>query len=182
MTLSNPNRSPATLTKTRVKASALSPASASPAWMGVPVPCEIGRSAVRGRETAVSPCPSGRCHCRGGQRLSRQTYSHFNVQGTCVGAVGMEADSDKACFPGGGCECGNRGGPTRCNWTSRASPAPWGPPRLPGCIGKPWPSGRPSAASSWSAARTSAGWIPQSEIKKGQRGAVPGNGSTGEDI
>jgi glutamate synthase domain-containing protein 2 len=26
-------------------------------------------------------------------------YSHFNIQGTCVGAVGTEADSDKAIFP-----------------------------------------------------------------------------------
>jgi glutamate synthase domain-containing protein 2 len=26
-------------------------------------------------------------------------FSHFNIQGTCVGAVGMEADSDKATFP-----------------------------------------------------------------------------------
>jgi glutamate synthase domain-containing protein 2 len=26
-------------------------------------------------------------------------FSHFNIQGTCVGAVGMEADSDKAIFP-----------------------------------------------------------------------------------
>jgi len=26
-------------------------------------------------------------------------YSHFNIQGTCVGAVGLEADPDKATFP-----------------------------------------------------------------------------------
>ena len=25
-------------------------------------------------------------------------YSHLNIQGTCVGAIGMEADSDKALF------------------------------------------------------------------------------------
>ncbi|MDD4951498.1 MAG: FMN-binding glutamate synthase family protein, partial [Desulfovibrionaceae bacterium] len=30
-------------------------------------------------------------------------FSHFNIQGTCVGAVGMEADSDKATFPSVDC-------------------------------------------------------------------------------
>jgi glutamate synthase domain-containing protein 2 len=30
-------------------------------------------------------------------------FSHFNIQGTCVGAVGMEADSDKATFPAVDC-------------------------------------------------------------------------------
>ena len=32
-------------------------------------------------------------------KIIRCDFSHFNVQGTCVGAVGMEADSDKATFP-----------------------------------------------------------------------------------
>lgn len=26
-------------------------------------------------------------------------FSHFNIQGTCIGAVGIEADPDKATFP-----------------------------------------------------------------------------------
>ncbi|MBM4294867.1 MAG: FMN-binding glutamate synthase family protein, partial [Deltaproteobacteria bacterium] len=49
MSLSNPNRSPATLTKTRVQAAPISGICVT-CLDGCPGPCEIGRSAVRGRE------------------------------------------------------------------------------------------------------------------------------------
>ncbi len=96
MTFSNPNRSPATLTKTRVKAAPVSGICVT-CLDGCPGPCEIGRSAVRGREM-LYPMPFGQV-TSGADKDYPCDFSHFNIQGTCVGAIGMEADSDKAIFP-----------------------------------------------------------------------------------
>jgi glutamate synthase domain-containing protein 2 len=96
MTLSNPNRSPATLTKTRVKAAPGSGICVT-CLDSCPGPCEIGRSAIRGREM-LYPQPFGNV-TSGADKDYPVDYSHFNIQGTCVGAVGMAADSDKATFP-----------------------------------------------------------------------------------
>ncbi len=96
MTLSNPNRSPATLTKTRVKAAPISGICVT-CLDSCPGPCEIGRSAIRGREM-LYPQPFGNV-TSGADKDYPVDYSYFNIQGTCVGAVGMEADSDKATFP-----------------------------------------------------------------------------------
>jgi glutamate synthase domain-containing protein 2 len=96
MTLSNPNRSPATLTKTRVKPAPISGICVT-CLDGCPGPCEIGRSAVRGREL-LYPMPFGQVTA-GADKDYPCDFSHFNIQGTCVGAVGLEADSDKAIFP-----------------------------------------------------------------------------------
>ncbi|GAF68855.1 unnamed protein product, partial [marine sediment metagenome] len=60
-------------------------------------PCEIGRSALRGREV-IYPQPFGKVTA-GSEKDYPIDYSHFNIQGTCVGAVGAEADPDKATFP-----------------------------------------------------------------------------------
>src|SRR5512139_2155436 len=95
MSLSNPNRSPATLTKNRVK-----PAPGSGICVtcldSCPGPCEIGRSAIRGREM-LYPQPFGNVTA-GGDKDYPVDYSHLNIQGTCVGAIGIEADSDTAFF------------------------------------------------------------------------------------
>jgi glutamate synthase domain-containing protein 2 len=96
MTLSNPNRSPATLTKTRVKAAPISGICVT-CLDSCPGPCEIGRSAIRGREM-LYPQPFGNV-TSGADKDYPVDFSHFNIQGTCVGAVGIEADSDKATFP-----------------------------------------------------------------------------------
>ena len=96
MTFSNPNRSPATLTKTRVKAAPVSGICVT-CLDGCPGPCEIGRSAIRGREM-LYPMPFGLV-TSGADKDYPCDFSHFNIQGTCVGAIGMEADSDKAIFP-----------------------------------------------------------------------------------
>ena len=96
MTFSNPNRSPATLTKTRVKPAPISGICVT-CLDSCPGPCEIGRSAIRGREM-LYPQPFGNVTA-GADKDYPVDYSHFNVQGTCVGAVGIEADSDKATFP-----------------------------------------------------------------------------------
>lgn len=96
MNYSHPNASSATLSKTRV-----SPAPTSGLCVtcldGCPGPCEVGRSAIGGREV-IYPAPFGKV-TSGAEKIYPIDYSHFNIQGTCVGAVGIEADSDKATFP-----------------------------------------------------------------------------------
>jgi len=64
---------------------------------GCPGFCEVGKSALRGREI-LYPQPYGGVTA-GATKDYPVDYSHLSIQGTCVGAVGMEADSDKAIFP-----------------------------------------------------------------------------------
>ncbi len=59
--------------------------------------CEIGKSAYRGQEV-LYPQPFG-IITTASQKAYPVDLSHFNIMGTAVGAVGMEADSDKAIFP-----------------------------------------------------------------------------------
>ncbi|MDL1979103.1 MAG: FMN-binding glutamate synthase family protein [Deltaproteobacteria bacterium] len=96
MSFSKPNRSAATLTTTRVD-----PAPGSGICVtcvdGCEGPCEIGRSALKGRET-IYPTPFGTITA-GSEKDYPVDFSHFNIQGTAVGAVGIEADPDKATFP-----------------------------------------------------------------------------------
>jgi glutamate synthase domain-containing protein 2 len=96
VSFSKPNRSAATKTKNRVE-----PAPGSGICVtcldGCPGPCEVGQSAIRGREV-IYPQPYGKITA-GADKDYPVDFSHFNIQGTCVGAVGIEADSDKATFP-----------------------------------------------------------------------------------
>jgi glutamate synthase domain-containing protein 2 len=96
MSFSKPNRSAATLTTTRV-----APAPVSGICVtcvdGCKGPCEIGRSAIKGREV-IYPIPFGKITA-GSEKDYPVDFSHFNIQGTAVGAVGIEADPDKATFP-----------------------------------------------------------------------------------
>ena len=64
---------------------------------GCPGLCEIGKSAVRGKEI-LYPQPFGKT-TSASQKDYPIDYSHFNILGTAVGAYGIEADSDKAIFP-----------------------------------------------------------------------------------
>ncbi len=100
MSYSKPNRSSATKTKTRVE-----PAPNSGICVtcldGCPGPCEIGRSAMRGREV-IYPQPYGKITA-GADKDYPVDFSHFNIQGTCVGAFGVAADSDVATFPAVDC-------------------------------------------------------------------------------
>ncbi len=59
--------------------------------------CEIGKSAYRGHEV-IYPQPFG-VITTAAEKTYPVDYSHFNIMGTAVGAVGIEADSDKAIFP-----------------------------------------------------------------------------------
>jgi glutamate synthase domain-containing protein 2 len=63
---------------------------------GCPGFCEVAKSGLRGREI-LYPQPYGEITA-GAQKSYPVDYSHFNIQGTCVGAIGMPADSDKAIF------------------------------------------------------------------------------------
>jgi glutamate synthase domain-containing protein 2 len=95
MTLSKPNASPATVTTTRVAQSPISGLCVT-CVDGCPGYCEVGRSALRGREI-IYPQPFGKV-IAGSEKDYPIDFSHFNIQGTCVGAVGIEADPDKAVF------------------------------------------------------------------------------------
>jgi len=50
----------------------------------------------------IYPQPFGRI-IAGAEKDYPVDFSHFNIQGTCVGAVGVEADSDVATFPAVDC-------------------------------------------------------------------------------
>ncbi len=96
MSYSKANASAATMSRNRV-----TPAPGSGICVtcldGCPGPCEVGRSALRGREI-LYPQPFAKITA-GSEKDYPVDFSHFNIQGTCVGAVGVPADSDKATFP-----------------------------------------------------------------------------------
>ena len=100
MSFSKPNRSAATVTTTRVYPS---PGSGlcSACLDGCEGPCEVGRSALKGREM-LYPQPFGLITA-GAEKDYPIDFSHFNIQGTCVGAVGTKPDSDLAIFPAVDC-------------------------------------------------------------------------------
>ena len=92
------NRSAATLTKNRTDGS-ITPISGMCVTCvdGCIGMCEIGKSAYRGHEV-IYPQPFG-VITTASEKDYPVDYSHFNIMGTAVGAVGIEADSDKAIFP-----------------------------------------------------------------------------------
>lgn len=98
MTYSRLNASAATLTKNRTEGS-VSPFSGMCVTCidGCVGMCEIGKSAFRGHET-IYPQPFG-IITTASEKNYPVDYSHFSIMGTTVGAVGIEADSDKAIFP-----------------------------------------------------------------------------------
>ena len=63
---------------------------------GCPGFCEVAKSAIRGREV-LYPQPFGQITA-GAQKDYPVDYSHLNIMGTCVGAIGTAADSDQAVF------------------------------------------------------------------------------------
>jgi hypothetical protein len=96
MTFSKPNRSAATLTTTRVDPAPVSGICVT-CVDGCEGPCEIGRSALKGREV-IYPTPFGTT-TSGSEKDYPCDFSHFNIQGTAVGAVGVDPDPDIATFP-----------------------------------------------------------------------------------
>jgi len=96
MSFSKPNASAATLTKTRVDAAPCSGLCVT-CIDGCRGTCEVGQSALRGREV-LYPRPFGRITA-GSEKEYPVDFSHFNIQGSCVGATGIAADPDVALFP-----------------------------------------------------------------------------------
>lgn len=98
MSLSRVNSSAATLTKNRTEGS-VTPTSGMCVTCvdGCIGMCEIGKSAYRGHEV-IYPQPFG-VITTASEKAYPVDYSHLNIMGTCVGAHGIEADSDKAIFP-----------------------------------------------------------------------------------
>lgn len=64
---------------------------------GCPGTCEVAKSSFRGREV-LYPEPFGTT-VSGAMKAYPVDLSHFHIQGTAVGAVGLDADSDVAIFP-----------------------------------------------------------------------------------
>jgi glutamate synthase domain-containing protein 2 len=98
MSFSRVNSSAATLTKNRTEGS-VTPSSGMCVTCvdGCIGMCEIGKSAYRGHEV-IYPQPFGVITTAAEKRYPVD-YSHLNIMGTCVGAHGIEPDSDKAIFP-----------------------------------------------------------------------------------
>jgi len=97
MSLTRLNASAATLTKNRTEGS-VSPFSGMCVTCvdGCVGMCDIGKSAYRGHE-CIYPQPFG-IITTASEKDYPVDYSHFSIMGTAVGAVGIEADSDKAIF------------------------------------------------------------------------------------
>lgn len=97
MSFSKPNASAATRTKNRTP-NDRTPASGmcSVCVDDCPGICEIGKSAFRAAEN-LYPQPFG-IITAGADKEYPVDFSHLNIMGTAVGAVGIEANSDKAIF------------------------------------------------------------------------------------
>ena len=96
MSFSKPNASAVTKTRNRVTPPPVSGMRVNclDGCLGL---CEVGQSALRGRGV-IYPQPFGKVTA-GSEKDYPIDFSHFNIQGSCVGAKGVEADSDKAIFP-----------------------------------------------------------------------------------
>lgn len=91
------NASSATGTKNRVQDAAPQSGICSVCFDGCAGVCEVGKSSFRGREV-IYPGPFGKITA-GATKKYPVDYSQLNIQGTCVGAVGVDPDPDKAIFP-----------------------------------------------------------------------------------
>ncbi|MDN3513760.1 MAG: FMN-binding glutamate synthase family protein [Candidatus Brocadia sp.] len=97
MSFSKPNASAATRTKNRTPNDRTSASGMCSVCVDdCPGLCEIGKSAFRASEN-LYPQPFGTITA-GADKQYPVDFSHLNIMGTAVGAVGIEADSDKAIF------------------------------------------------------------------------------------
>ncbi len=71
---------------------------------GCPGLCEVGKSSIRAKEV-LYPQPFGKITAAS-QKDYPVDYSHFNIMGTAVGAIGIDPDPDKAIFPAVSLEAG----------------------------------------------------------------------------
>ncbi|MEW5692620.1 MAG: FMN-binding glutamate synthase family protein [Candidatus Hydrogenedentota bacterium] len=98
MSFTKLNASAATLSKNRTEDSIVSISGMCVTCVdGCIGMCEIGKSAYRGPE-AIYPQPFG-IITSASEKIYPLDLSHFTILGSCVGASGIDADSDKAIFP-----------------------------------------------------------------------------------
>ncbi|MCX5858640.1 MAG: FMN-binding glutamate synthase family protein, partial [Proteobacteria bacterium] len=97
MALAKINATAATLTKNRTEDITCLSGMCATCVDGCLGMCEIGKSAIRGAEV-IYPQPFG-IITAASQKDYPIDLSHFNIMGTAVGAVGIEANSDIAIFP-----------------------------------------------------------------------------------
>ena len=91
------NASAATLSKNRTEDSIVSASGMCATCIdGCIGMCEVGKSAYRGSEV-IYPKPFGMI-TTAAEKSYPVKFSHFTILGTCRGAYGVEADSDKALF------------------------------------------------------------------------------------
>lgn len=97
MSFSKPNASAATRTKNRTPNDRTTASGMCSVCVDeCPGLCEIGKSAFRASEN-LYPQPFGTITA-GADKEYPVDFSHLNIMGTAVGAVGVEANSDKAIF------------------------------------------------------------------------------------
>ena len=97
MPVNSINATDSTLTKLRTPGSYVSISGMCTTCLdGCIGPCEIGRSALRAAEM-IYPQPFGMVTAASQKRYPID-LSDFNIMGSAVGAIGVEADSDKALF------------------------------------------------------------------------------------
>ena len=93
-----PNASAATLSKNRTEGSISTYSGMCVTCVdGCVGMCEIGKSAYRGHET-LYPQPFG-IITTASEKQYPVDYSHFSIMGTMTGAMGIDAESEKAIFP-----------------------------------------------------------------------------------
>ena len=97
MTLSKPNASGATMTRRRTDSYSPMSGLCATCLEGCPGLCEVGMSSYRGAEM-IYPQPFGKITA-GAEKNYPYDFSYINIMGTAVGAVGIDADPDKAIFP-----------------------------------------------------------------------------------
>ncbi|MBU0629651.1 MAG: FMN-binding glutamate synthase family protein [Candidatus Margulisbacteria bacterium] len=95
--LMRPNGSTATDSKNRIQEVAPCSGLCSVCLDGCAGNCEVFRSSMRGREV-IYPQPYGKT-TSGSTKDYPVDYSHLNIMGTAVGAVGVAPDPDVAKFP-----------------------------------------------------------------------------------
>ncbi len=96
MSLTKVNATAVTGTRNRIRDIAPYSGLCSACLDGCPGLCEVAKSGLRGREM-LYPQPYGKITA-GAQKEYPVDYSHLNILGTCVGAVGTAADPDAALF------------------------------------------------------------------------------------
>ena len=97
MALAKINATAATLTKNRTEDITCLSGMCATCVDGCLGMCEIGKSAIRGAEV-IYPQPFG-IITAASQKDYPIDLSHFNIMGTAVGAIGIEANSEVAIFP-----------------------------------------------------------------------------------